>query len=339
MEVTSLSELYSKVQEKTSILFVVPLIRFSFPNTDYLFLLYKEYIENNSSTLVKSISVFGHFRFVGKALTDKNTILHYHWLEFQDAKSLLGMPFKLLCIAIYSLLNGKIVWTVHNLNPHDKKFLGLHRIIHKWMAKKSSLLHVHSKSAIGIVSKAYDVSKDKIIVLKHPRFPSEILEKEEASKKFLSHYREGFEKLEDPTFLIFGGISEYKGIREVIEILISKNKPFSLIIAGYLKKGQKSLHNFIIEKTIDDDRVIYIPSFIPDEHYPLLLSMVDVCIFNYEDILTSGGVEMALSYQKEIIAPYKGGIVDSDSPLISTFNSENDLEKLIDKKLDAVNHV
>lgn len=335
MEASSLTELYSQVNKHFSKVFVVPLIRYNFPKTDYLFLLYRDFLTQPNEVEIKSISVFGHFKLVLAAAFDNYTILHYHWLEFQNLKALLGMPYKLICIALYKLFGGSIVWTVHNLTPHDKKYLKLHTSIHRWMAKRASIIHVHSTSAVSIVSEYLNIEKTKIVILKHPQFPSEELSKDEAQEQFLSNYGDGKNSLESPVFLIFGGISEYKGIREIIDILSTQEKDFSLIIAGYVKIGQEALHNFIIDKTIDDQRVTYVPTFIPEEHYPSLLHNSDVCIFNYDEILTSGGVEMALAYQKKIIAPNLGCLQDlKDRDNVSLFNSKEELKNLIHESLE-----
>ena len=330
MEATSLTELYSRVNKHFSKVFVVPLIRFDFPQTDYLFLLYKELLSKKTKSEVKSISVFDHYKFVLAALFTKNTILHYHWLEFQTLKALFGMPYKLLCIALYKLFGGSIVWTVHNLSPHDKKYLKLHRSIHQWMAKRASLIHVHSTSALSLASEYLSIKKEKIVILEHPQFPSIELNKEEAQKEFLSNYGDRRKLLQSPVFLIFGGISEYKGIREIIDILTSIENKFNLIIAGFVKVGHEDLHNYIIDKTVDDERVIYVPTFIPDEHFPSLLHSSDICLFNYDEILTSGGVAMAMAYKKKIIAPNLGCLQDlKNEDLVSLFDTKDELKKLI----------
>lgn len=336
MQVSSLKELYSRVNKHFKKVFVVPLIRYDYPKTDYLYLLYEDMILHANEIEVKSISVFNHYKFVIAAIFSNKSILHYHWLEFQNIKALLGMPYKMICIGLYKLFGGTIVWTVHNLKPHDKKFLDFHHFIHKWMAKNASIIHVHSPSACSVVSEYLEVLTDKILVLKHPEFPFDSVPKEEAIQDFLANYGDGRTYLEKPVFLIFGGISEYKGIREIIEFLTSKENNFTLIIAGYVKVGQESLHRFIIKKTIDDNRVIYIPSFIPEEHYPHLLQASDICVFNYDEILTSGGVEMAKAYQKKIIAPNRGCLQDlKDYSNISLFNTKNELEELLLKSLNG----
>lgn len=334
MEISSLKELYSGLNKHIDTVFVVPLIRFDFPKTDYLYLLYKDFIDEDKVN-IQSISVFAHFRFVVQVIFNRNTLLHYHWLEFQDVKSLLGMPYKLLCIGLYKLFGGDIVWTVHNLKPHDKKYLSLHLRIHKWMARIASVIHVHSSASVSIVSSMYDVQQEKITVLKHPDFPAQNLSQETARNELLSVYGDGRKELRSPVFLIFGGISEYKGIREIIELLSKQKSDFTLIIAGYVKKGQESLHNFIIEHTIDDSRVLYIPAFIPEEHYPLLLNAPDICIFNYDEILSSGGIKMAQAYHKKIIAPYAGDLRElKNDEKVSLFESKEELEASIISTLE-----
>ncbi|MEQ9266885.1 MAG: hypothetical protein RLN81_16785 [Balneolaceae bacterium] len=330
MEVKLISELYSRVTNPVSTVYVVPLIRYDFKKTDYLYLFYKGLIEGSSDIKLKDLSVFAHIRMVFGALLNQNTILHYHWLEFQDMKSLLGMPYKLLCIALYKLLGGHIVWTIHNLTPHDKRFLSLHRSIHQWMAKKASVLHVHSGSVVERVSDFLDVDESKCIVLAHPEFPSVTVSKKEAIERFSKNYSIGTERFKTPTFLIFGGLSAYKGIEEIAKILNGETSPFALLIAGPFKKGQGVLEDKLTKMAETDERIILIPAFIPEEDYPLLFSASDICVFNYDDILTSGGIEMALAYKKQIIAPYKGSLSDYEGlSNVSLFNSPGELKELI----------
>jgi len=104
-------------------LFVVPLIRFNYKQSDYLYLLYKGIIEDPESPFnVHSTSILQHFKFVWYALRKRDVLLHYHWLECTDLKSLSGMAYKLICIALFKALGGNLVWTIHNIMPHDRRY-------------------------------------------------------------------------------------------------------------------------------------------------------------------------------------------------------------------------
>ena len=336
MELTSISELYRRLNERVETVYVVPLIKFHLPKTDYLYLLYKDLLETQNQIAIRSVSVFAHFRIVIGALFSKNTILHYHWLEFQDLRSISAMPYKLFCIWMYNLLGGTTVWTIHNLIPHDRKLMKLHHSIHRWMARKAALIHVHSKEVIPEVSDFLDVPESKLAVFPHPKFPSEFMDKEEAQREFLSAFGENRTNLPSPVFLIFGSLSEYKGIKELTEVLTHFDQPFTLVIAGWIKKGQQKLNNYLFNAALHDTRVIYIPEFIPDEYYPLLLNAADVCVFNYKNILTSGGIEMARAYGKTIIAPAKGTIRSySGEEKVCLFDSPEELRSLIEQQLNS----
>lgn len=330
MQVASLDELYSGITDRPSSVYVVPLIRYDYKETDYLYLLYKELIESAGDPEIISTSIANHYKFVFAALFRRNVILHYHWLEFQDLKALFGMPYKLLCIWLYTLLGGKMVWTVHNLKPHDKKYLSFHRRLHQWMARKADVIHVHSQTALYAVKEYYQISEDKIRVLFHPEFPARSIPKDEAISKVQELYGYPDHSIDSPVFLVFGGISEYKGLRTLITIMKEFSEDFTFIIAGYVKRGHEPLHRYIVQQIIDDHRFIYTNNYIPDEHFPYLLSAADICPFNYDDILTSGGVEMARSYGKTIIAPRKGGLKELQShDNIDLFDSVEELTQLL----------
>ena len=336
MEVSTLTELYQRLGKPFDKVFVVPLIRYGFKKTDYLYLLYQELIEKTGKPYVESISIFNHYQFVLDILIRRKSILHYHWVEFQDLRSLSAMPYKLICIFLYKLLGGSLVWTVHNKIPHDKRFLRLHRRIHTWMGKKADLIHVHSETAANIIADFLSVNKEKIVVLKHPAFPAEEISDSEDASKFLDRYGYHTFDKDAPVLLSFGAISEYKGLREIIEILKEDQRAFTFIIAGYIKKKQEALHRYIIHQTIEDERFVYINTFIPEKDLPYLFDLADACIFNYDEILTSGGVEMARSYHKKILAPSKGGLVEYENEdNVSLFHSTDELRSLLNSCLNG----
>ncbi|MEX0845933.1 MAG: hypothetical protein WD022_11660, partial [Balneolaceae bacterium] len=213
MEPTSLEEIYASVNKDAKKVYVVPLIRYSHKHSDYLYLLYEDIIQNNKYE-ISSISVFNHFKLLSGAITHKNAILHYHWLEFQDLKSLFGMPWKIMCVYLFQKLGGNIVWTLHNEFPHDQKYLTLHLFLHKKMAEWADILHVHCEAAIEIMSSRLEAPKEKFRIIPHPEFPAQPIEKERAidnlNTEFQCQLATGI-----PILLMFGNISLYKQIDQV----------------------------------------------------------------------------------------------------------------------------
>jgi glycosyltransferase involved in cell wall biosynthesis len=317
----------TRVQPSVEQVYVVPLIRPEFPKTDYLSLLYAPLKANNPRVQIHSISVWSHFRFIIAQSVGHKPILHYHWLEFQDMKSALAMPYKLFCIWLYCTLGGKLVWTVHNLEPHSKRWVSLHQGMHRWMARNASVVLTHSRSAARLAEEYLQVNPVKLVVHPHPSFPAAILPKEMALKAFKKLINSNLES-NTPILLMAGAISRYKGILEVIEVLQSIPGAWRIVIAGYVKKGQSKLAEAIYKKAAEDPRVSFLPRFIQEDEYSILFSAADVCLFNFSDILTSGGVEMARAYQKSIYLPDLPALQDyKGHDLIRFFTSIDDLRE------------
>ena len=336
MEASSLSEIYESISKDADIIYVVPLIRHTHKKTDYLYLLYEDLIGSDSYE-IKSISIFDHFKLVAGILTNRKAILHYHWLEFQDFKSLLGMPWKMLCIYLFQLFGGHIVWTLHNEFPHNQKYLGLHRYLHKKMAHWTDILHVHCSAAVSLMSDRLKAPKEKFTIIPHPDFPTDPIPKSTAISHLNKNYDCGIDP-DDTILLMFGNISRYKQIEEIADILIKEELSSKLIIAGPVKKGNMDLYEELISKVNKYNCIKLIAEFIPEEHVPWFYSATDICVFNYREILSSGGFHMAESYNKTIIAPNIGCLSETkDLSNVHLFTNADELKALLRVKITELN--
>jgi glycosyltransferase involved in cell wall biosynthesis len=337
MQATSLNEIYSSINKDADTIYVVPLIRYTHRKTDYLYLLYEDLIKQGEYE-IKTISVFNHFKLVAGILLNKRAILHYHWLEFQDMKSLLGMPWKMLCIYLFQLLGGNIVWTLHNEFPHDQKYLRLHNFIHKKMAGWADILHVHCHKAVSIMHERLEVSKDKFRLIPHPEFPTEPIPRETAIHNLKNSYNCNLNS-EVQTILMFGNISRYKQIEQVTDIIINSNLPCNFVVAGPVKKGNMKLYEELIAKAKQHSNIHLVPNFIPEDHVPWFYSAAKICVFNYREILSSGGFHMAKAYNKTIIAPDLGCLSEMNSlSYVHLFEGPEELKELLSQHILAPKH-
>lgn len=308
-------------------LFVVPLIRYNYKQSDYLYLLYRDIIENRKDKFdIKSISVWKHWVFVMKALTTKHAILHYHWLECTDLKSLAGMIYKLICIFLFKAAGGHLVWTIHNKIPHDNKYRSFNYRIQSWMASRADLLHIHCKSAIKEISGFYNQPESKFRVVDHPTFPSKMIEREEAIRKLNSERNLSLEK-SDCIFLMFGNISSYKQIDKVCRMFSNLSSNRKLLIVGPVKKGQMENFREIKEIANHNENIRVVPHFISEEMVPNYMNAADCVLFNYRQILTSGGVELTRSYGRPILAPNMGCLSEHDDGKTTLFNTQEELKQ------------
>lgn len=324
----NLIEVYESISPGVKKIFVVPLIRFNMKQTDYLFLLYKNFFEsNNSGIKIKSLSAAAHPEFFFSRVKKEKSVLHYHWFEVHDVKSLIGMLWKMLWIKLYKLSGGKIVWTIHNKFPHTNNFSKVNNYCRKHLAELADKIHVHCSFAVEIMSEKLSVNKNKFFVLKHPEFPAKLIDNEKA-KKLLTEKYPTLKFDNKKSFLMFGAIADYKGIKEAAVLFKNDFTDQLLIIAGQVKPWDQKYFDELLLEINDCENIIVIKKMIPEEEVPLFFNSVDYALFNYKDILTSGGVIMALAYNKKIITPSIGCIEEFNSKNIIKFNPGNGSENL-----------
>ncbi len=328
MEEISLGDLIKALGTDSSTVYVAPLINHQHPDSDYLYNLYRPILTSNSQTKVESVSVFTHFKPFFAALFSRKVVFHYHWLEFQDAKSLLGMPWKLLWILMFKLVGGKLIWTIHNEEPHDQKFLKMHLFLHRKMAQLANAIHVHCATAGNIMSTKLGVSLTKFHLIPHPSFPAHTIPKSESIKALNTSFSLGLTPSK-PLALIFGQISHYKHIEEILVDFLQDDS-IQFLIVGTIKKGNEELGDRLKSLVSKHSHIHLIDTFINDSELPYLFNASDVCLFNYKQLLTSGGVHMALSYNIDIIAPKLGCISELESnPSVFLFETNKERVALI----------
>ncbi len=334
MSETSLLKEYRELSPDVTKIFVLPKIPLVNSSTSYLYQLYKEFLINSSSVKVETFNAGSLPKIFFSRLKSEKTILHYHWFEFEDFKSFLGIIWKLLWIILYKIFGGKIIWTVHNRYPHHNKFVYLNIKIRRRLAHLANKLHVHCQSAINAVADILNVEKKKFFIVKHPDFPANIFSKEKAIANLNKRYFSNQLKRDDKIFLMFGAIAEYKGIKEIIEIFQELDNNNKLVIAGFVKKGSIDYFNQLKELA-GDKNIFIVGSVIPDEDVPSFLNSANYVIFNYVDILTSGGIVLAINYKKNIIAPSLGCISEFQDEKIIFFeaneNRKENLTKILNK--------
>lgn len=327
-QINELEELYHGLNSSESVtLFVAPRIRYTHKKSDYLYLFYKKLLDSPDFKIF-DLSTAGHLKFVLHQLIKRDSILHYHWIQFSGLSSGLGLLFKLLCIYLYLLFGGKLVWSVHNKMPPDCRHEWIHRKVRTWMAQKADRLVIECESAIDDISRFFKVPPGKFRVWPHPGYPPQLMPRAAAIEAINYRYNVQI-KVQDRLFLMFGHISPYKQIDKVCTIF--KDEPYhkKLLVVGPVKKGQMAYYKKIRNTTRNMNNVILIPQFIKEDCVPEFFNAADYLVFNYRNVLSSGGVPLAKSYDKAILLPKKGCLAEQEGENLKFFESQKELKEII----------
>lgn len=240
----------------------------------------------------------------------KTDILHLHWLPPFKRKHIrsLKLILYLLELIILRIIGVRIVWTAHNMRPHESVSHRGDHLIAKTTAKIANALIVHNENARDKVLSSFNLKKiNNIFVIPHGNF--------------IGHYENNIDRasarqqlgVADSTFifLFLGRVRPYKGVLQLIDAYktFQKDSPDSVLLIAGRPLGE-NLSNVIREKIAGDAGLQYREGFIPDSQIQIYMNASDVVVFPYTEILTTGAVILAMSFARACVAPKFGFIKD-----------------------------
>ena len=240
-------------------------------------------------------------------------IIHLHWhhsfllVKSSKLKTYIKSSFFIFQLVIVKLLGIKIVWTVHNLVKHEKIHSEIEIAFSRLIALLTDAVISHCNAAKVKIQSSYKIKNtNKIKVVPHGNFFDSY------NTDFSRSTARKILNLEpsELVFLFLGEIRYYKGVIELVDsfkrLEIDNAK---LLIAG--KPTNKEIIDDIRSHQAGNSNIRTIFQFIPDNDLPIYLGASDVMVFPYRNILTSGGVFLALSFGRPIIAPNIGCIPET----------------------------
>ena len=213
------------------------------------------------------------------------------------------------CLALARTLGYKIVWTVHNLYPHESSNRDLDHLARIALTSLADALIVHCEKARELVRTHFHRTEN-VYVIPHGNFiePYPNTVSRERARRNLGFTDEHF------VYFNFGNVRRYKGIERLVEVFASLPGDHLRLLLGakyYTKYGQEVAASV----TRADKRVIVRSSrFFPNEDLQLLFNAADVGVFPFSQVLTSGSVITALSFGIPVIVPESGCVPEAVLP-------------------------
>ena len=263
---------------------------------------------------------------------DKSAILHLHWPEhlYRRNKWILipvTLTFFILKLIIAKIIGYKIVWTAHNIFPHDRK------LPFDYLERYS--IAILSNAIIAHCSFAREELKRKI---KHHKNTFSIplgnysIENHGTSDRTEARKQLGIEQNKF-IYLFFGRINPYKGVENLIESFNQIEDSNSILyVIGDCKS--ESLKNDIFKLRGENDQINLLIRTIHESEIPLYLHSADVFVAPFTRVTTSSSIILALEFGLPIIAPAMGCLPELLTPdccILYEANQSNGLLEALKK--------
>jgi glycosyltransferase involved in cell wall biosynthesis len=232
-------------------------------------------------------------------------ILHLHWFQYHYTRSsslssLLAWVRFSFKLAMARLIGYRIVWTVHNIEPHEARFPRLDFAAGWWLARVANQVIVHCEYVRGETARLFKRTKN-VISIPHPELssPDGSLVSSDEARRRLALGTDVF------VYLCIGLIRSYKGFVDAARAF--QRLPgghLRLVIAGRPADAQVEAELRSLAEA--DERIILRLGYIPDADLPVYLQACDVVIFPFRKVATSGSVTLAMAYARPAIAPSMG---------------------------------
>lgn len=241
------------------------------------------------------------------ALRTRPDVIHVHWIApFLVGESRLTSLLKsvvfVLATGVAKLLGTDVVWTVHNLLDHERRYPRYELFCRRVYARQVDDIVVHCEAARDAVVDRYRLSSDRNVhVVPHGHYLTShenTVGREEA--------RDRLGVARDATlFLYLGQIRPYKQVPRLIDAFRSLSADdVRLVVAG--KPTDESHAEVVEEKAAMDPRVSAELTYVPDDEVQVYFNAADAVVLPYRDILTSGTAILGMSFGRPIIGPRTG---------------------------------
>jgi len=229
-------------------------------------------------------------------------IIHIEWLPLVCRTSV-----ELWFLKIMKKRGVKLVYTVHNVLPHDTglKYKSKFYKVYDMM----DALICHTQESKDQLTSNFKIPDSKIWVIPLGPFFHDSIKITKSEARAILGYQD-----DTPIVLFFGSIRPYKGVEYFLEVwkIVTENCPGALlIIAGngdkeYLEQLEAKIKDHGLNKSVVTDF-----RFIPNDELPIFHQAADIIVYPYRAITQSGALFTGMSFGKAIVATSSGGFKET----------------------------
>jgi glycosyltransferase involved in cell wall biosynthesis len=224
----------------------------------------------------------------------------------------------------FTTSSGRLVWTVHNVLPHEAEHLEQETRLAQALADRSDVVHVLSMSTLTAAAPQYRLDASRTVCIPH--------------SSYLGVYRDWVSRAgarrrlglgdDDRVLLAFGNIRPYKGLDRLLDYVDrTDDDHLRLLVAGTLSGQQGSRE--LRARLLSSARTTSATNRVPDDLVQVWMRAADLAVLPYLRVLNSGAFLLAESFGLPVVAPREGSLTERDGePHVRLFG-EDDFEQVL----------
>jgi len=233
--------------------------------------------------------------------------VHIHWPSFLYGSADRGTCLRafalfLFLIALIRWRGARLIWTVHNLYPHDRCVIPrMDTWVRRILVKNCAFFLIHGPAAEQAVLAEFPATAGRTVPIEHGNwigyYPNTIGRDD-------ARMRMGLKK-DDFVFLFAGLCKPYKNLELLIREFEELPGDRVLVIAGAF---QDPKYQAVIQAAAERSRarIRLDAGFVPRDGMQIYMRACDVVVAPYAEVLTSGTAMLALSFGRPVVAPAAG---------------------------------
>jgi glycosyltransferase involved in cell wall biosynthesis len=239
--------------------------------------------------------------------------VHVHWTS--PILQWAGGPFRAYRILrdlttaldAFKAAGGRLVWTIHNVLPHDGHHLWAEERLAELLADRADLIHVLSPSTLEATAQHYVLDPAKVVVVEHSSYrgiyPDWITRAAARAQLDLLP--------EEKVLIALGGIRPYKGLDRLLDLfdrLAAEDPAVRLLIAG--KPGRFAGIEELQERCEADPRIVAEFEHLPEDRLQVWMKAADLAVMPYRSVLNSGAALLAQGFGLPLVGPRSGALAE-----------------------------
>lgn len=198
---------------------------------------------------------------------------------------------------------GQLIWTVHNVLPHETRYLELELALRRMLAERADIVHVMCPQTVELTAAHYQIDSDRMIVLPHSSYlgmyPNTVTARQARERLGIA--------ADDLVLLALGGIRPYRGLDTLLDAFdtVSPQHPrLRLVVAG--RPSDAELAERLLCRCAERPEIMVRAEHVADDELQVYHRAADLAVLPYRRILNSGALKLAETFGLPAVAPRVG---------------------------------